>query len=126
MEKILTVNDVATILQVKAITVREMFREKRIRGFKVGKAWRTTEIMLREDIDAIARGEAPAELPAPAVRAGAQRTKSTAPVAGGNRPAAPVAGGVGDAVPKPKKKSPGKPADSDGATDTEDTQQFLF
>ena len=66
MEKILTVNDVAEILQVKAITVREMFREKRLRGFKVGKAWRTTERMLREDIDALARGESPESLPSPA------------------------------------------------------------
>lgn len=65
MEKILTVNDVAEILQVKAITVREMFREKRLRGFKVGKAWRTTEILLREDIAALARGESPETLPAP-------------------------------------------------------------
>ncbi|MBX3176170.1 MAG: helix-turn-helix domain-containing protein [Candidatus Hydrogenedentes bacterium] len=65
MEKILTVNDVADILQVKAITVREMFREKRLRGFKVGKAWRTTEPMLREDIAALARGESPEALPAP-------------------------------------------------------------
>ena len=65
MEKILTVSDVADILQVKAITVREMFREKRLRGFKVGKAWRTTEAMLQEDIDALARGESPLELPTP-------------------------------------------------------------
>ncbi len=58
MEKILTVNQVAEILSVQPITVREMFREKRLRAFKVGKAWRTTETMLREDIDAMARGAA--------------------------------------------------------------------
>ena len=63
MDKILTVEQVAEILQVKAITVREMFRDKRIRGFKVGKAWRTTEKMLQEDIEAIARGANPADLP---------------------------------------------------------------
>ena len=56
MEKILTVNEVAEILSVKPITVREMFREKRLRAFKVGKAWRTTESMLREDIESLARG----------------------------------------------------------------------
>ncbi len=63
MDKILTVEQVAEALQVKAITVREMFRDKRIRGFKVGKAWRTTEKMLQEDIEAIARGESPGDLP---------------------------------------------------------------
>lgn len=56
MDKILTVNDVAEILSVKPITVREMFREKRLRAFKMGKSWRTTETMLREDIEAMARG----------------------------------------------------------------------
>ena len=59
MEKILTVNDVAEILQVKPITVREMFREKRLRAFKVGKAWRTTGQMLQEDIDALAEHRRP-------------------------------------------------------------------
>jgi len=62
LDTILTVNDVASVLQVKPITVREMFREKRLRAFKVGKAWRTTERMLQEDIDALARGESPAVL----------------------------------------------------------------
>lgn len=65
MEKILTVTEVAEILSVKPITVREMFREKRLRAFKVGKAWRTTETMLREDIEAMARGAA-AGVPHPA------------------------------------------------------------
>ncbi len=64
MDKILTVNDVAELLHVKPITVREMFRAKRLRAFKVGKSWRTTEKMLQEDIDALARGESPASLPA--------------------------------------------------------------
>lgn len=64
MEKILSVDDVAAILQVKPITVREMFREKRLRAFKVGKSWRTTQAMLQEDIAALARGEAPEVLPA--------------------------------------------------------------
>lgn len=63
MEKILTVNDVAEVLQVKPITVREMFREQRIRGFKVGKAWRTTEEMLTQDISSLARGESPPPMP---------------------------------------------------------------
>lgn len=63
MDNILTVNDVADILKIKAITVREMFRDERIRGFKVGKAWRTTEKMLQEDIEKLARGEAPDKLP---------------------------------------------------------------
>jgi excisionase family DNA binding protein len=62
MEKILTVEDVAALLQVKPITVREMFREKRLRAFKMGKAWRTTESMLREDIESLAQGRNPQPL----------------------------------------------------------------
>jgi excisionase family DNA binding protein len=65
IEKILSVSDVADILQVKPITVREMFREKRLRAFKVGKSWRTTRRMLEEDIEALSRGEAPPALPPP-------------------------------------------------------------
>jgi len=56
MDRILTVADVAEILQVKPITVREMFREKRLRAFKMGKGWRTTEAMLQEDIQTLAQG----------------------------------------------------------------------
>lgn len=59
MDKILTVYDVADILQVKPITVREMFRQQRLRGFKVGKAWRIAEKTLQEDIESIASGETP-------------------------------------------------------------------
>ena len=66
MDKILTVNDVAEVLKVKPITVREMFREKRLRAFKVGKAWRTTETMLQQDLEAMARGEVPVAINAPA------------------------------------------------------------
>jgi excisionase family DNA binding protein len=54
MEKVLTVNEVAQILSLKPITVREMFREGRLRGFKMGKAWRTTESILEQDIVAMA------------------------------------------------------------------------
>ena len=125
MEKILTVNDVAAVLQVKAITVREMFREKRLRGFKVGKSWRTTEVMLQEDINALARGEAPAELPAaaetPALSAAApppppaDRTPSTSAV-----PKPEVA-----QPPRAPRKNPAPVAkESDDAG--EDTQQLLF
>lgn len=59
MDKILTVADVAAFLQVQPITVREMFRDKRLRAFKIGKAWRTTHEMLQEDIQTLARGEKP-------------------------------------------------------------------
>lgn len=64
MDNVLTVEEVAQFLKVKPITVREMLREQRIRGFKVGKAWRTTESMLREDLDTISRGEKPEPLEA--------------------------------------------------------------
>jgi len=64
MEKILTVEDIAQALHVKPLTVREMFREYRLRGFKVGKVWRTTETMFQEDLATIARGEKPEPLEA--------------------------------------------------------------
>lgn len=124
MEKILTVNDVAAVLQVKAITVREMFREKRLRGFKVGKSWRTTEAMLQEDINALARGEAPAELPSAAEPSGsappAPRAVATPKV---DTPKVEIP--KADPAPRPAKKGPiatGKDADET----KEDTQQLLF
>ena len=131
MEKILTVNDVAAVLQVKAITVREMFREKRLRGFKVGKSWRTTEVMLQEDINALARGEAPAELPA-----GADLATRSDPVPA---PAPPRAAAVVEKpiakppvmatevaqAPRTPPKKPVTPV-KEGDDSGEDTQQLLF
>ncbi len=146
MEKILTVNDVAAILQVKAITVREMFREKRLRGFKVGKAWRTTESMLQEDISALARGESPAELPTPDVQR-SSATPSATPVAPPpvtpppatappattpEKSAAPVASATpAPSAPRetPKRKPAARPApvtQPASEQDDEDTQQMLF
>jgi excisionase family DNA binding protein len=139
MEKILTVNDVADVLQVKAITVREMFREKRLRGFKVGKAWRTTEVMLQEDISALARGEAPAELPSldgaqekAANATGKSGKKPPPPPAVPQRPAvaeslSPTPEAAKSAPPRPNPpKSPAKQPPSSGSEDDEDTQQMLF
>ncbi len=129
MEKILTGNDVAAVLQVKAITVREMFRDKRLRGFKVGKSWRTTEVMLQEDINALARGEAPAELPGPteaAVRPAPVSTPApVATVAEKTVPKAAATAPEASQVPRAPKKSatpPAKEVDESG----EDTQQLLF
>ncbi len=62
MDTMLTVEEVAEILKVKPITVRQMYREKRLRAFKMGKAWRTTLPMLEEDIARISRGEKPPAL----------------------------------------------------------------
>jgi excisionase family DNA binding protein len=127
MDKILTVNDVATVLQVKAITVREMFREKRLRGFKVGKSWRTTEVMLQEDINALARGEAPAELPGTPDAPGSAAPSAKSPLPSPT-PVAPVV--VTETpktapAPRPAKKVPTPPSkDVDEAK--EDTQQLLF
>ncbi len=69
MDNVLTVEDVARLLKVKPITVREMLRAQRIRGFKVGKAWRTTEAMLEEDLATIAKGAKPEPLEAQRVLA---------------------------------------------------------
>lgn len=61
MENMLTVEEVAKVLRVKPFTVRQMFREGRLRGFKVGKAWRTTESTLEQDIFHMRGVDAPIE-----------------------------------------------------------------
>lgn len=145
MDKILTVEQVAEALQVKAITVREMFRDKRIRGFKVGKAWRTTEKMLQEDIEAIARGESPADLPMLGTETAAREVEvpkrgrkhldgrapakpaSKKPAAKTQKadPAPEAENAAADApAPEPAKpkRAPRKPTDADEA----DSQQLLF
>ncbi len=66
----LTVEEVAAILKVQPLTVRQMFREGRIRGFKIGKAWRTTMPILEQDISCMSRGEAPPRLEQAASAAG--------------------------------------------------------
>jgi len=57
MDEMLTVEEVAEILKVKPLTVRQMFRERRLRAFKIGKAWRTTRTWLEEDLAAMSQGE---------------------------------------------------------------------
>lgn len=56
MEKILTVEEVAEALRIKPFTVRQMFRENRLSGFKIGKAWRITEEALKADVDRMKSG----------------------------------------------------------------------
>ncbi|NLV40499.1 MAG: helix-turn-helix domain-containing protein [Candidatus Hydrogenedentes bacterium] len=95
MENMLTVEEVAEILKVKPITVRQMYREKRLRAFKIGKSWRTTQSILEEDIACLSRGEKPPELPAqaafgPAAKPGAKRGRKPR-AAQGSAPAAPAA-----------------------------------
>jgi len=62
MDRILTVDEVAEVLKVKPFTVRQMLREKRLSGFKVGKAWRITENALQADIRRM-RGDSPVSDP---------------------------------------------------------------
>ena len=93
MENMLTVEEVAEILKVKPITVRQMYREKRLRAFKIGKSWRTTQTILEEDIASLSRGEKPPELPpqaafGPAAKPGAKRGRK--PRAAQEAPAAPA------------------------------------
>ena len=107
MEKILTVNDVAEILQIKPMTVREMFRVKRLRAFKVGKAWRTTEKMLQEDIAALAENRRPA---------------GEAPTASDETETRPVAKRKSKTA-KPSKPDGPQKEDSDSR---DDSQQLLF
>lgn len=128
MDTVLTVEDVARLLKVKPITVREMLREQRIRGFKVGKAWRTTEAMLSEDLSTIAGGGKPEPLEAQRVLA-AQPKRSR----GGRKPKA------AEAAPKPEKKravkaeavaaepaEPGKAARKGKEKKPIEDQQLLF
>ncbi len=128
MEKILTVRDVADILQVKEITVREMFREGRLRGFKMGKAWRTTEDMLRADIETLAAGGTPGDGEATAATSAKKvRAKRTA-----KRPASrKKAAGASDApaVEAPPPQPPAREAadgDADEDEGEDDAQGLLF
>ncbi len=57
MDQFLTATEVAEILKVKEMTVREMFRSGRLRGFKIGKSWRTTLAMLQEDLDGMRKSQ---------------------------------------------------------------------
>lgn len=132
MDKILSVDDVAGILQVKPITVREMFREKRLRAFKVGKSWRTTQQMLQEDIAALARGEAPevlppatafppnSRLPRVAGMPGAPATSAPAAPAPEAKPAPEAPAAKAPKAPRPAKAKPA------AGPDEEIDQQLLF
>ncbi|MBP8131437.1 MAG: helix-turn-helix domain-containing protein [Candidatus Hydrogenedentes bacterium] len=117
LENMLTVEDVAQILHVKPLTVRQMFRHKRLRGFKLGKSWRTTREMLQEDIETVARGQAAEE---PQAR---RRKKKQQPAAA---PAAePAVEGVPAETPPPKKEAKQTPPKAQGPA-PDDTQQLLF
>jgi excisionase family DNA binding protein len=76
----LTVEEVAAILKVQPLTVRQMFRESRIRGFKIGKAWRTTMPILEEDIACMSRGVKPPRLEQAAPAADGQLEETATPV----------------------------------------------
>ncbi|HOL20491.1 MAG TPA: helix-turn-helix domain-containing protein [Candidatus Hydrogenedens sp.] len=54
-EKVLTVEDIAEFLKLKPLTIRQMFRTGKLRGFKIGKSWRTTETFLIEDLNKMAK-----------------------------------------------------------------------
>lgn len=138
MDNVLTVEDVARLLKVKAITVREMLREQRIRGFKVGKAWRTTEKMLEEDLETIARGAKPEPLEAQRVlaaqpkrsRGGRKPTKvqsseaATAKAAKQERPASSKRGARSEEA---ASEAPEKPTRRGAkSTDKMDDQGLLF
>ena len=128
MEKILTVRDVADLLQVKEITVREMFRAGRLRGFKMGKAWRTTEDMLRADIETLAAGGTPGEGEAPAPKTAKKpRTKRVTKGARkqNKQAAAPE---PASADPPPAEAAPDMPDrdDPDDPDEEDDAQGLLF
>lgn len=132
MDTVLTVEDVARLLKVKPITVREMLREQRIRGFKVGKAWRTTETMLQEDLATIAKGAKPEPLEAQRVLAAQPRrvrkVRGAAPekAAPAKRPAK-MAKEMVKEVAKVAEDAPARPAKRAAkSSDKTDDQQLLF
>lgn len=54
-EKVLTVEDISEFLKLKPLTIRQMFRTGKLRGFKIGKSWRTTESLFVEDLNKMAQ-----------------------------------------------------------------------
>ncbi|MGC8739151.1 MAG: helix-turn-helix domain-containing protein [Candidatus Hydrogenedens sp.] len=54
-EKVLTVEEISEFLKLKPLTIRQMFRNGKLRGFKIGKSWRTTETLFVEDLNKMAR-----------------------------------------------------------------------
>lgn len=117
MEEYLTSEEVAAILKIKPLTVREMFRTNRLRGFKIGKEWRTTRIMLDEDLDAMRRVEVTAPQSKPPRK---KQTKlSTAPVQETPPPEPEI-----EPVPEKPKRRRKEKTDNNSAPDSE--QQLLF
>lgn len=114
MDKILTVDDVAAILKVKPITVREMFRGKRLRAFKIGKAWRTTEAMLQEDLAGMAAADIDGEediiIAPPVVESPQPSSENKAKTK----------------TPRPKKKAPEVVPEPEDEEETTNPQQMLF
>ena len=100
MENFYTVKEVAALLHVRPYTVREMFREGRLSGFKIGKAWRITEAALEADV-AVMRGMGPAP-PAGQLEDASVESPAPEPVVPPPAPAsAPVEPVVSDAVVPP-------------------------
>jgi len=51
METIFTLEEVATILKIPVKSARNFVREKKIKGFKIGREWRVAEVDLQAYID---------------------------------------------------------------------------
>ena len=51
MEPLLTIKDMSRLLKVDEEGVRRMCRSKRIRAWKVGREWRTSEDALKESMN---------------------------------------------------------------------------
>ncbi len=128
MDKILTVNDVAEILQVKPITVREMFRTGRLRGFKIGKAWRIDESTLEADLAAMRRGNSRGPDHTPETDAGKSAPKSERlpkPAARPSPPAESIEEESEAATRKPARRKQSKRVKEE-SPEKDDSQQLLF
>lgn len=126
IENILTVEDVARILQVKELTVRDMFRNKRLRAFKMGKSWRTTKQMLEEDLVELAakpQGKAASDT-LPRRRGRPRRAEAAAPAT--QAPPAVEAPPVETPPIEPKKRAARQAVPKTNDEEPDDTQQLLF
>ena len=127
MKRLLTVEEIADILKVKPLTVRAMFREGRLRGFKIGKAWRTSEELFEQDLERLeqsaATGKADEKTTAPSESpASIKEVKASYPKPTAKTKEKPVHTTRGHRENKPKKEKARTPSPGESS----EGQPFLF
>ncbi|HPO29675.1 MAG TPA: helix-turn-helix domain-containing protein [Candidatus Hydrogenedentes bacterium] len=134
MDEMLTVEEVAEILKVRPLTVRQMFRERRLRAFKIGKAWRTTRAWLEQDLAAMSSGGSVAFPPSPEnppARRPARRSRGQRAI--GQKSPRESSASAPDAAPPRTENAEVSPSSPEDPVSTEasqpreeDPQQYLF